>query len=433
MEQEGAKDFKQACEQCSEVHWGITDEGKFFCKSCHNVIEKTAEVPSEDFIQNVRISSINRGLKKKRKVDRGCQWYVCEGFQYILNQQVKALIILGASPQIKDEILCNLWRSYLQKSQQAYTNRPTGSKKKRMVSAVTSCSSGQDSPSGSSNLDDRCLFLESKSEDEVASIQSGSVDGSTYRSGAQREKLLMSMPMTLAFCYLALLWLRESITLVDLLRFAEMEHVPYLNTFQHFPAEMVLYGNDTHIFQVQAIPSYDEIQKNMHSLAVFLNLREFPAISEKCFLHPDILVIKYLMEANLPEEMHFWTRELVKQIGIGETTFLTFQPLIGGTTAINYEVQAVAVIIVALKLLFGLNDKIEWIASKEAKKISKANPEVKVFQFSKWYQVMRECLDEREDEAQEETARRPWKSEKAIFYSLNAKLVIFKRKRAANS
>lgn len=37
----------------------------------------------------------------------------------------------------------------------------------------------------------------------------------------------MSMPMTLSFCYMALLWLREPMTLSDLLRY-EQSPVKYL-------------------------------------------------------------------------------------------------------------------------------------------------------------------------------------------------------------
>lgn len=38
---------------------------------------------------------------------------------------------------------------------------------------------------------------------------------------------LMTMPRTLALCYLALLWVREAVTLADLLRFERT------NTAQH--------------------------------------------------------------------------------------------------------------------------------------------------------------------------------------------------------
>ena len=31
--------YKEPCSICAAVEWGISDEGRFYCKSCHNVIE----------------------------------------------------------------------------------------------------------------------------------------------------------------------------------------------------------------------------------------------------------------------------------------------------------------------------------------------------------------------------------------------------------
>ncbi|XP_020383042.1 TATA box-binding protein-associated factor RNA polymerase I subunit B isoform X1 [Rhincodon typus] len=398
-------------------------------------------------MQNARVNTISKGLKKRNKLDRGCEWYVCEGFQYILNQQAKALVALGASPLLKDETLCNIWRRYLQKTQQAYTNKPIDvPRRKRMVSEMVSDSSELMTNSDVSwssltesdpEAQDSSIQLTKDavvSEDEATSIRSGSIDGSLYRRTTYRKDLLMSMPLTLAFCYLALLWLRESITLADLLRFVSERQIPYLNAFQYFPEEMKLYGPDIRIFQVQSIPSYEEIQKKMHELAVFLDMPRFPEITEKCFLHPDILCIKYLIEANLPENMHIWIRRLVKKMGIGEVDFLTYHPLSRRAKMVKYEVQAAAVIVIALKLLFVLNDKHEWLLSNRAKEINKQNSEgVKVFQFKKWYMVMRNSLDEREKEAEDQAARHLWKCEKPLFFSLKDKSVIYKKKRMIHS
>lgn len=89
----------------------------------------------------------------------GRQWMVCEGFQFILRNQANALVRLGVSPHFKvsfcscwtssslmsscsdgnvsfqDEVLCQLWRLYLQKSRQAYTNNPVRSSKFKLVSS----------------------------------------------------------------------------------------------------------------------------------------------------------------------------------------------------------------------------------------------------------------------------------------------------------
>ena len=65
-----------------------------------------------------------------------------------------------------------------------------------------------------------CDFnLSENSSDGLSSVTSGSLDASFYVSPHQRKiNKMMSMPKTLALCYLALLWAREAITLADLLR-----------------------------------------------------------------------------------------------------------------------------------------------------------------------------------------------------------------------
>uniref|UniRef100_A0ACB8GDI7 TATA box-binding protein-associated factor RNA polymerase I subunit B n=1 Tax=Sphaerodactylus townsendi TaxID=933632 RepID=A0ACB8GDI7_9SAUR len=40
MEEEETRDYNEPCAQCSEVNWGLTDESKFYCRSCHNVIDR---------------------------------------------------------------------------------------------------------------------------------------------------------------------------------------------------------------------------------------------------------------------------------------------------------------------------------------------------------------------------------------------------------
>uniref|UniRef100_A0A9L0S5E3 TATA-box binding protein associated factor, RNA polymerase I subunit B n=1 Tax=Equus caballus TaxID=9796 RepID=A0A9L0S5E3_HORSE len=39
MDLDEAKEFKERCTQCAAVSWGLTDEGKYYCTSCHNVTE----------------------------------------------------------------------------------------------------------------------------------------------------------------------------------------------------------------------------------------------------------------------------------------------------------------------------------------------------------------------------------------------------------
>lgn len=51
---------------------------------------------------------------------------------------------------------------------------------------------------------------------------------------------------------------------------------------------------------LQSWPVYEEVYNKMVELAAFLDLPRFPDITDNCFLHPNVLCMKYLMEANLP-------------------------------------------------------------------------------------------------------------------------------------
>ena len=43
------KAFRDRCSQCAAVSWGLTDEGKYYCTSCHNVTD-VSNVPFTNLI-----------------------------------------------------------------------------------------------------------------------------------------------------------------------------------------------------------------------------------------------------------------------------------------------------------------------------------------------------------------------------------------------
>lgn len=58
--------------------------------------------------------------------------------------------------------------------------------------------------------------------------------------------------------------------------------------------------------------------------------------------------------------MYDLTGQVVQMAGLGEADFLTFDPIAKQARAVKYDVQAAAVIVVVLKLLFLLDDRAEW-------------------------------------------------------------------------
>ncbi|KAM3851110.1 TATA box-binding protein-associated factor RNA polymerase I subunit B [Vipera latastei] len=439
MEEEDARDYNEPCGYCSAVSWSITEEGRFYCTSCHTVIEKTREVQTADVTTNARAQSISRGLrKKKNKFDKGCEWFICEGFQYILQKQAEALQSLGVSSQMKDEVLYNFWRRYLHKSKQAYSEKPLSDVTCDILSHTDTETEVETTSlisltCSTSDIDAISEFstgaASSISKASAKSGWSGSVDGGSYLRGKKKGDLSLSMPMTLAFCSLALLWLRESITLSDLLRLAMDGHIPYLNAFKDFPEEMKMYGSDFKIFHVQSWPKYDDVHKKMHALAEFMDLPCFPDITERSFLHPNTLCMKYMMEINLPDDMNKWTCRVIKKIGVGETDFLTLHPGNKSTWKVKYDILAVAIIIVVLKILFLLDDEYEWLLANYVEERNKKDEEgCPIFDIRKWYMVVKNILDVEQKKFNEERIRRLWRCEKPLFYTATEKYVVLKKK-----
>ncbi|XP_060947936.1 TATA box-binding protein-associated factor RNA polymerase I subunit B, partial [Limanda limanda] len=417
--------FQQPCLQCSQVTWGISDDGRFYCRSCHNVIERTKEVVDTTFTPgSTRISTIGRGTRR-RKPEGGRQWRICEGFQFILRNQADALLGLGVSAHFKDQVLLQLWRLYLQKSRQAFTSRPLRSSRLR----VQRPGSESDSVGGSSvasasetDADTNASITESCSDWPQGS---GSSDVVAYLTARQRRSHgLMNMSKTLALIHLALLWSRESLTLSDLLRLVNEGHVPYVNAFEELPEEMKLEGKDALVFRVESVPSHRLVRRQAQTLLLFLQLQSFPPISRQSLLHPALLSLRYLADANLPDALHPWVCRLMDDAGLVDFTFdATSCPVLP-----QYDVQTAAVIVVTMKLLFGLDDHTEWDLSDG----SGVQPDAgNMFNLRRWFRLTQAALMAAQQKRRHDAARKQWKAKKPLYPSRSLKAVVMKRKRTA--
>ncbi|KAM4633056.1 TATA box-binding protein-associated factor RNA polymerase I subunit B [Polymixia lowei] len=431
MDEEETDGYREPCGQCSAVNWGVSDEGRFYCKSCHNVIERMREVVDMSFIGSKnRISSVVKGTKRK-KPEHGRQWMVSEGFQFILTHQADNLLNLGVSPHFKDGVLCQLWRLYLQKSRQAYTSNPVRTSKFKLDSDTDS---GGDSSCLSVSETDGEVDLstagsQTGTSNEGLSVCSGSENASCYLTpGRRRNKGLMSMTKTLALLHLALLWTREALTLADLLRLVREGHILYVNAYECFPEEMKLLGRDTQIFRVESVPSHRALRKEAQGLAVYLDLPVFPPISCHCLLHPSLLTLRYLTDANLPDELHIWVCRVTEQAGLAGESHHTFKPRSKPVLPL-YDVQAAALIIITMKLLFGIDDHTEWELSNEAGNQDKAHPEKNSFNVRRWYRTLQTALTRARHRRQDHIARRQWKSQKPIYSSWGRKPCYLKKRR----
>ncbi|XP_051731282.1 TATA box-binding protein-associated factor RNA polymerase I subunit B isoform X2 [Ctenopharyngodon idella] len=379
MDEELTAEYSEPCGQCAAVDWGVSDEGHFFCNNCHNVIEKTKVVFDESSLhsKNSRVSSFKKSKRKREEDER--EWMVCEGFQFILKHQAKALVGLGVCMKFETEVVWNFWKRYLQNTEQAFTENPVYTprftmykKKKKKKSESESDIQSELSCHGSETASDASGQLSCSG---YTSEEQSSLDSALY----QHSYPLMTMPRTLALCHLALLWVREAITLTDLLRLVSERRVPYIDIQDVFPQEMRLFGRDVEVFRVQKLPLYSVVHREALLLAKVMKLPSFPTVSQDCLLHPLPLTVRYLLEANLPDALHVWVHKVIKGAGMDDDSYLTFNPNRESPYLLRYEIQAVAVIIVTMKLLFKLDDRVEWklsevVAQKKKTEAGNGNP-----------------------------------------------------------
>ncbi|XP_034018292.1 TATA box-binding protein-associated factor RNA polymerase I subunit B [Thalassophryne amazonica] len=430
MDDEETGGFREACAQCSAVDWGVSDGGCFYCKSCHNVIERIREVVEPTFTKSSQVSTVGRGSRNKGS-ESGCQWMVCEGFQVILRNQADALLRLGVCSQFKDEVLCPLWRLYLQKSQQAYTTKPV------WTSAFTLQRLDSDNTlevpvvsTSDTDADRNPLSTSSFNTDSCSgwSQLSGSMDSFSYVTGRQKQRrFLMSMQKTLALLHLALVWCREALTLSDLLRLVNEGHVPYVRACEDLPEGMKPKGNDVHIFRVQKIPSHKAVHQEAQALAVFLQLPAFPPVSQQSALHPAMLSLRYLIDANLPDELHVWVCRVMELARL-EHQASQMLDCSSQTVLPQYDVQTAALIVITMKFLFGLDDHTEWNLSNDAG--DQLDPGG-VFNLRRWYRLLQAALLRAQQRKDEDSARKQWVTQQPLAVTRHDERIGIKKKRVS--
>lgn len=65
---------------------------------------------------------------------------------------------------------------------------------------------------------------------------------------------------------------------------------------------IITYRVYEHVCALQTIPSYSKVHTETVEVAALIELPAFPPVSRDCLLHPALLSLRYLMDANLPGE-----------------------------------------------------------------------------------------------------------------------------------
>ncbi|XP_035986338.1 TATA box-binding protein-associated factor RNA polymerase I subunit B [Fundulus heteroclitus] len=430
MDDEDTAGYRELCPQCAAVDWGISDEGRFYCRSCHNVIERTREVVDMSFLSDTSRISWVSSKSRTKKPERGHVWMLSEVFQFILKSQADALLRLGVSPRFKDDVLCQMWRIYLQKSQQGYTNNPVNSLKFRGEALGSDSDSAADSvlsqslSNTGSNVPSSAGFNSDTTSDWLGSGHSSTRPTASWK----RSRCLMTMKKTLALIHLALVWSREALTLSDLLRLVKDGHVPYVTAYEQLPEEMKLVGQEALFFHVETIPSHRSVHKEAQGLLLFLQLPAFPPVSQQTLLHPAPLCLRYLTDANLPDQLHRWVCVLMERADMADeschTVDLASQPDLPA-----YDLQAAALLIVTMKVLFGLDDQTEWDLSNKAG----SQDDSELFSFRKWYRLVQAALTRAQQRRNQDIARKQWKGKNVFFTNKRDKHFAIKKRRISES
>ncbi|XP_037541150.1 TATA box-binding protein-associated factor RNA polymerase I subunit B [Nematolebias whitei] len=416
MDEEDTAGYREPCAQCARVNWGISNEGSFYCRSCHNVIERTRQVEDTTLSQSSsRVTTLSKGPRTK-KAERGYPWTVCEAFQFILKNQADALLGLGLGPRFKDPVLCGLWRLYLQRSQQAYCQNLRTSLEFGLRGVESDLDSAAESSSvlsmdGESNL----------SSTAGSEAESGPAD---RLNRSRRYRGRMSMKKTLALIHLALAWSGEALTLSDLLRLVKGGFVPYVNAYEQLPDEMKLFGKAALIFSTERIPSYSSVHLEAQDLVLFLDLPALPPVHPQSLLQPAALCLRYLTDANLPDELHRWVCGLMERAGAAADPLNSKRR----PDLPRPDLRTAASILVTMKLMFGLDDCTEWDLSTV---VGLQDPSGNLFSFRRWFRLMQATLSRAQQDRDRDLSRKQWRPKNPIVVNRKEKYLMTKRKRVS--
>jgi len=155
---------------------------------------------------------------------------------------------------------------------------------------------------------------------------------------------------TIVFIYIGLLYLKEPVTVADILRLVTRGHVPYYKMSSVLPGHMKFSKEDMSTFSYRPL-NVKKIHEGTNFLMNYLDLPEIPS--------PDyyLLIAKLILDFQLPAAIHRLTVSLVKACGYKPRTKFKYSR----RAACNeyYEEMATAFIVVAMKLVYGLDGETE--------------------------------------------------------------------------
>ncbi|XP_034945300.1 TATA box-binding protein-associated factor RNA polymerase I subunit B [Chelonus insularis] len=190
-----------------------------------------------------------------------------------------------------------------------------------------------------------------------------------------------------AIVYLALRINNEKLHLSDLLRYSREGHLSYFRLEHFFPPDVTLSTSELSKIHPTADLGYRTMRAIINRMAKFLQVWELPPTDLASLLR------KFCTELQLPEGIYLYAERLLASSppGMNFSGRTVFFP--------NYEGRVMAIIIVVMKILFGLDGITEYKISRVIERINMVTKEKdsldsRLFNFCEWqrYIECRRCI-----------------------------------------
>ncbi|XP_065052707.1 TATA box-binding protein-associated factor RNA polymerase I subunit B-like [Rhopilema esculentum] len=386
------------CVLCGEGSFDELD-GQYFCNICGTQSQEIRnEVQVQESLGYATFGQQKqREIKVKRKKSQhqekylGKPWVTYEAYQCLLKAQVKALVGLGVKPELKD-VVRKIWFRFLSKKRIAFTGshengplfheKPTkrrdhflnevhkkalGILKDDLVTEECQQSDTHRSRRKKRKINEDWMF---ENEGYLDSSSSGSELGDsqsseTSNSDEEKEHIgslrykndlstnewhHMQQKVTVVIIHIALMYMKEPITVADLLRLIARGHIPYNRLSKILPSHMKFSYEDMWTFASRPV----KVLKIHQGTNFLMNNLDLPPVPKPDFF---VFVARIVLDLQLPAAIHRLAVSLINACEYKPRTDFKFQR--NANCNEYYDEMASAFIIVALKLVYGLDGDTE--------------------------------------------------------------------------
>ncbi|XP_071949071.1 TATA box-binding protein-associated factor RNA polymerase I subunit B-like [Antedon mediterranea] len=403
------------CHVCDAVDDFDDEGGLYYCNVCSTQSQSMQVLEQEVTYSNItsgRSLAVKVAAKPRKdllvELTKSKPWWSYEAFQIILQAQIETLIAMGVSHHLS-EVVKTIWFKFLQKSGVAFCTTSTETmsmyrkiaekrelevrerekaKRKRLEQAkqkkqlerdslekVEGMDSGLDTDENiNSNVADNSDAISMKSNSSVRSARS---TASSRKSGCSDRHIsmarkinkephirILSLRHLVCFLYIGLRYLKEPIIMNDLVRWIQIGKLPFYGTDDLLPNYIVasMGASEQRKFKCREIPGLPNFEKLWRSLTTYLLIENLPPPGLS------LLVSRFVVDLNLPNEILALTKRILlcklnrSQCSKRKRKDKKRHPL--------YELEALAAIVVVLKLCFRLDDDFEYEQSSLCRRVN---------------------------------------------------------------